>query len=150
MPSIFPQIPHILLTAWMALSPIAHAVSNDPRLPAAAIEADWRRQELLRHHPGSRIIAAEEDAAGAVDGIKTGQWGFHTAHESNPWWQVDLGEITPVDRGGACGIGVMPSPRAMIGSNCGFPRTGSISTRSTNTRARRSAGKRISVRFSSC
>jgi hypothetical protein len=79
----------------MALPAIAHAVSHDPSLPAAVIEADWRRQELLRHVPGSPIIAAE-DAAGRVDGLKTGQWGFHTAHESNPWWQVDLGENTPV------------------------------------------------------
>jgi hypothetical protein len=30
------------------------------------------------------------DAQGAVNGIKTGRFGFHTDKESNPWWQVDL------------------------------------------------------------
>jgi len=31
------------------------------------------------------------DAAGAVDGIKDGKYGFHTWLDANPWWQVDLG-----------------------------------------------------------
>jgi len=38
------------------------------------------------------------DAAGAVDGRKTGKWGFHTANERDPWWQVDLGEVRPLGR----------------------------------------------------
>lgn len=32
-----------------------------------------------------------KDAQGAVDGVKNGSFGFHTAEETNPWWQVDLG-----------------------------------------------------------
>ena len=40
----------------------------------------------------------EEDAAGAVDGVKNGKWGFHTENEANPWWQVDLQESMPIDR----------------------------------------------------
>ena len=31
------------------------------------------------------------DASGAVDGVKSGRYGFHTNMEPNPWWQVDLG-----------------------------------------------------------
>ncbi len=31
------------------------------------------------------------DAGGAVDGVKNGRYAFHTNHEPNPWWQVDLG-----------------------------------------------------------
>lgn len=32
-------------------------------------------------------------AQGAVDGVKNGEFGFHTQSEPNPWWQVDLGEV---------------------------------------------------------
>jgi FkbM family methyltransferase len=33
-----------------------------------------------------------DDAAGAVNGVRTGTYGFHTAEEDSPWWQVDLGK----------------------------------------------------------
>lgn len=33
----------------------------------------------------------ELEASGANDGRLNGCCGFHTNHESNPWWQVDLG-----------------------------------------------------------
>jgi hypothetical protein len=29
---------------------------------------------------------------GAVNGVKTGRYGFHTRAEKNPWWMLDLGE----------------------------------------------------------
>lgn len=71
--------------------------------PAAAltreqIEADWKRQDAVRG-PGSvgRVTAAE-DAAGGVDGVINGRWGFHTKHEANPWWQVDLGQSRHLGR----------------------------------------------------
>jgi len=38
------------------------------------------------------------DAAGAVDGVKNGLYAFHTGHQRNPWWQVDLGEKTAIGR----------------------------------------------------
>jgi hypothetical protein len=38
------------------------------------------------------------DAAGAVDGLIDGGWGFHTSGEEVPWWQVDLGEVQPIGR----------------------------------------------------
>jgi len=31
------------------------------------------------------------DAQGAVNGTRTGQFGFHTDLEDRPWWEVDLG-----------------------------------------------------------
>ncbi|RWA58817.1 MAG: FkbM family methyltransferase [Mesorhizobium sp.] len=34
----------------------------------------------------------EEDARGANNGNISGEMGFHTDREQNPWWQVDLGE----------------------------------------------------------
>lgn len=36
------------------------------------------------------------DPQGAVNGQKTGGFGFHTAKEENPWWQVDLGASHPI------------------------------------------------------
>ena len=36
-------------------------------------------------------------AFGAVDGNKTGRYGFHTAFEDRPWWIVDLGSKEAID-----------------------------------------------------
>ena len=43
-------------------------------------------------------MTCRADAAGGVDGVKNGKWGFHTQNEPNPWWQVDLQKRTPIDR----------------------------------------------------
>jgi hypothetical protein len=37
-----------------------------------------------------------DDASGAVNGNRTGGFGFHTAHEAAAWWQVDLQRTGPV------------------------------------------------------
>lgn len=36
------------------------------------------------------------DPQGAVRGVKSGSFGFHTDEEDRPWWQVDLGSVTPL------------------------------------------------------
>ena len=36
--------------------------------------------------------------AGGCDGIKNGEWGFHTDLTQNPWWQVDLGKTQALGR----------------------------------------------------
>jgi hypothetical protein len=36
------------------------------------------------------------DAEGAVNGVITGSYGFHTDYETSPWWQVDLGANLPI------------------------------------------------------
>lgn len=59
------------------------------------IEADWLRQDAVRSFGP---VTPEEDAVGACDGVKNGKWGFHTALEQDPWWQIDLGETRPLDR----------------------------------------------------
>ncbi len=77
--------------------------SLSPITPAQ-IEADWLHQDELRNakspakQPGGGKATVQQDAAGGVDGRKTGSWGFHTDNENDPWWQVDLGKSTPVDR----------------------------------------------------
>jgi formylglycine-generating enzyme required for sulfatase activity len=38
------------------------------------------------------------DAAGGVDGVIDGTFGFHTGQDRSPWWQVDLGDVQPLDR----------------------------------------------------
>ncbi|MBE3096166.1 MAG: discoidin domain-containing protein, partial [Planctomycetes bacterium] len=47
---------------------------------------------------GGGTDATRHDAAGGVDGAKTGNFAFHTAQEDRPWWQVDLGTVQPLDR----------------------------------------------------
>jgi hypothetical protein len=37
------------------------------------------------------------DAEGAVSGVITGSYAFHTDYETRPWWQVDLGANLPID-----------------------------------------------------
>ena len=66
------------------------------------IEADWLHQDAVRAATGlpqeGKEVAPEDDAIGGCDGVKNGTWGFHTEKEDNPWWQVDLGHSTPLDR----------------------------------------------------
>jgi len=38
----------------------------------------------------SRNRTLRDDAAGAVNGLVTGTFGFHTGHDDPPWWMVDL------------------------------------------------------------
>ncbi len=40
----------------------------------------------------------DNDAQGGVDGVKNGLFGFHTASEQDPWWQVDLGGVAKLEK----------------------------------------------------
>ncbi|MBI5833496.1 MAG: discoidin domain-containing protein [Armatimonadetes bacterium] len=62
----------------------------------AQVEADWLTQDKLRGQTAVAMNTAE-DAAGAVDGVINGEWGFHTNNQANPWWQVDLGQAVALD-----------------------------------------------------
>jgi formylglycine-generating enzyme required for sulfatase activity len=55
--------------------------------------AEWVRL-LINRSRGD----VEADAAGAVDGIKSGAFGFHTERQKDPWWQVDLEQTHALDR----------------------------------------------------
>jgi len=83
--------------------------SSSPEAQRAArtgeqIEADWLRQDAVRSLPPTAghgtmaAVSTQEDAAGAVDGVKDGTYGFHTNRDASPWWQVDLGEPLPLER----------------------------------------------------
>jgi hypothetical protein len=90
------------LAVWavLAASPALPAEFNAPAPGRDQIEADWLRQDAKRlaRPAGSRKISPEADAAGGVDGVKDGKWGFHTENEKDPWWQVDLGQATALQR----------------------------------------------------
>ncbi|MBI5818260.1 MAG: discoidin domain-containing protein [Verrucomicrobia bacterium] len=68
------------------------------------IEADWLNPESLRQCAGETgprtggKVTPELDAIGGCDGVKDGKWGFHTAFEQDPWWQVDLGKPVALER----------------------------------------------------
>lgn len=79
----------------------------EPVRTSRQIEADWLRQEEVRWLPPSprtrpetaqTSVAPSQDAAGAVDGVKNGTYGFHTGADPKPWWQVDLGHAVALDR----------------------------------------------------
>ncbi len=65
------------------------------------VEADWLRQAdawRKAKYGDPTIPTTQSDAAGAVDGVKDGRYAFHVGHQSNPWWQVDLGEERMIER----------------------------------------------------
>ena len=79
--------------------------ASEPLITREQIESDWLRQEVVRRLPTvsneravRRTLTTQQDAAGAVDGIKDGSYGFHTERDASPWWQVDLGVPTTLAR----------------------------------------------------
>ena len=42
------------------------------------------------------VWSTPDEASNAVSGREDGSYAFHTEEENRPWWQVDLGEITPI------------------------------------------------------
>ncbi len=99
------------LAAWWALGPAerlgfgdqAKLQAEKPAITSGQIEADWLHQDAMRvpmaiPGVGPGGVTREEDAAGGVDGVKNGKWGFHTENEPDPWWQLDLGRPTAIER----------------------------------------------------
>ena len=60
------------------------------------IERDWLRQAGTQ--TSQDTLTPAEDAAGGCDGVKDGKAGFHTQRQKSPWWQVDLGKVTELNR----------------------------------------------------
>lgn len=86
------------LTIAGLFAPVRLARSASPAW-LQSVEADWLAYEetfAAGTRPGN--ISTHTDAAGACDGIKNGQWGFHTGLSKNPWWQVDLGADQNITR----------------------------------------------------
>ena len=72
-----------------------------PAITARQIEADWLRQDMVRGivsaTPDHQNVTPEEDAIGGCDTVMNGLWGFCTAVEENPWWQIQLERSWPLD-----------------------------------------------------
>lgn len=90
-----------------AVEPPADAAPRiqPPVITPQQIEADWLLQDVVRKLPPAdpataarAAVTTAEDAAGAVDGVKDGTYGFHTSGDAAPWWQVDLGQSLPLGR----------------------------------------------------
>jgi hypothetical protein len=82
----------------------------EERLMAVAAELGWPAELLAKNlaygQPATQSSVCEwsaqgtpaADARGANNGQITGEAGFHTAFETEPWWQVDLGAVFQVAR----------------------------------------------------
>ncbi|MBM3474889.1 MAG: hypothetical protein FJX75_16630 [Armatimonadetes bacterium] len=73
---------------WSASVPVGDALR-------AELQAEWAREAATVRLPPNpsgepQGAATFEDAAGAVDGVRNGSYGFHTIFSRDPWWQVDL------------------------------------------------------------
>ena len=99
---------HVMLVlvscAGAALAEVPSPLNVREKLDKA-LETDWiardaaytAAQPTAASTTGS--VTTAQDAAGGCDGIKNGRWGFHTASgETDPWWQVDLGQPYLLDR----------------------------------------------------
>ena len=67
------------------------------------VEADWIRADVefgsATRDVSTLGVSTAQDAAGGCDGVRNGGFGFHVASgERDPWWQVDLGRKTRLDR----------------------------------------------------
>ena len=109
--ALLQRLPALLLIGGLGLlSPAGWSAELAP-VPAAShprdvelggpafrqqIEEDWLRQAEAMADGGG--VSTATDARGACDGVKDGKYGFHTAHEPNPWWQVDLGAVVSIRR----------------------------------------------------
>jgi len=98
--------PRVGLLVVVSVAAGVHAVETPESeglplaITAQQIEADWFHQDDLRGRGAisGPTVAPAEDARGGCDGVKNGQWGFHTAYEADPWWQIDLGQSRPLER----------------------------------------------------
>ena len=82
------------IVAFTCLFEVHDADAAGPRPTVnRADRAEWIRL-LINRSRGD----VEADAAGAVDGVKDGGFGFHTDRQKEPWWQVDLQQVHSLHR----------------------------------------------------
>ncbi len=87
--------------AWLlaGLKTFAAATADDARAWSQLLEKEWLLEAQLRtESQHASNLTTRDDAAGGCDGVTNGKWGFHTGEENNPWWQVDLGKVSPLSQ----------------------------------------------------
>ena len=79
---------------------VASAALAQSAAPSSEVEKAWLTQDRMRQSVSAAPsgVTTQSDAAGGVNGVKNGQFGFHTDQQDQPWWQVDLGKACPLDR----------------------------------------------------
>lgn len=78
----------------MASAPPQSASDRDGRAIQSGVFGSGVNLALNKRAKMSSVYAQGpqwDNPQGGVDGKKDGGWGFHTAEEQNPWWEVDLG-----------------------------------------------------------
>ncbi|MBI3853939.1 MAG: discoidin domain-containing protein [Verrucomicrobia bacterium] len=80
-------------------STFAAATLGDANAWQQLLEKEWLLEAQL-HTEGQQAatLSTRDDAAGGCDGVTNGKWGFHTAEDNHPWWQVDLGKVFPLSQ----------------------------------------------------
>jgi hypothetical protein len=87
----------LLLLLGLCVSPIRAAVEQfSAKEWQQKLREDWLKDAEIRS--ATQSVSTEIDAAGGCDGVKNGQYGFHTAMQRRPWWQVDLGKSQRINR----------------------------------------------------
>jgi hypothetical protein len=100
--ALFPRAVHLMprgLVLLVFLATARLALGIEGAAWQQRIEQDWiLGEELLSVGTATEPITTQADAAGGCDGVKNGEWGFHTDNSENPWWQVDLGKLETIGR----------------------------------------------------
>jgi len=82
----------VVTAVWLVSGMTLPVRAGDTGAEAAA----WR--SAVASARVADTIRPAEDAAGAVDGVVERNFSFHTAEDDQPFWQVDLGTVTPLGR----------------------------------------------------
>jgi hypothetical protein len=90
-------------TSWQQAARVPPGPQDQPVQPALMLGCDPSHLYFAASFPTAaencfQPSSTASDAAGAVDGVKNGRYGFHTNYEPNPWWQVDLGSSQPIGK----------------------------------------------------
>jgi len=84
------------LRGYLPTRPIDGVLPPDATRPSLALGTNLALNKPATQSSWSQWSngkTPEEDAANAVNGNPSKEFGFHTAHEQDPWWMVDLGSI---------------------------------------------------------
>jgi len=95
-------LPIVLLLGLTTFGRAVHATALEPSAPQRwqqLLEKDWLLEaQLHSESQHGATLTTRDDAAGGCDGVTNGRYGFHTAQQPNPWWQVDLGKAAALSQ----------------------------------------------------
>ena len=108
MPRVFFVLVVAILVVLSGLQPARTGEAASLVITPQQIEADWLKQDEVPQAGQScgttGGLGQCHDAARTpwgCDGIVDGAFGFHTGNDDNPWWQVDLGDVLPLEKAGS-------------------------------------------------